>query len=93
MTAKAGEVTTTDYRTATFSTGGGKYNMTGWHVRPLHHGANLAKVYQWHYRVSRDGKNSIAPATRLLIFPDCAIIYHKNFVESKWYLKEVRGKN
>jgi len=33
--------TTGTFRTATISTGGGEYNMTGWHVRPLHHGAGI----------------------------------------------------
>ena len=36
--------TTGTFRTATISTGGGEYNMTGWHVRPLHHGAASLRV-------------------------------------------------
>ena len=28
-----------DFRTGDFRTGGREYNMTGWHVSPLHHGA------------------------------------------------------
>jgi len=46
ISVTTGEVTTTDFRTAAFSTGEREYNMTGWHVSPLHHGA--ATVY-WNY--------------------------------------------
>jgi len=48
-----------------FWTGGREYNMTGWHVRPLHHGAILECI-RAHLRCQEDSTLYESPANPIL---------------------------